>query len=1008
MKIDAVNTLGLGEVSLSGAPDQAQEVEKRTQGSILYQPGQMHIGGQGMLSDNYKEPQSLEEFVGEVQGADLLDNQSMNYIADTMTTAEYAEAEDAGYSLLKDEPKAVLTVTDKIQIEMAKGGADMTYFGDDIPLEVLEEVTGSAAYAAQLESAFKEAGLTMTEHNEQGIKEALTMAAEVAKQGEGIGEQAISYLVGQQLAPTLENVYKASFSSFSYGQNTIEINEQLTSMLQDVVAQSGRTDDAAMEDATWMLGQEVPLTPENLVYVKELKQAGVFQSVGEVVDASLEAIMQGGKASDAMLIQNNELLEEAKSALATVESATEAQVHYLEQNGEPLTIENLQKLQQGEYADYDEQAIALELGDYDQVKAHRQLEEIRLSMTVEANYALLKKGVQIDTQELSELVEQLKNVEQQMDAAKLTGNGIEPTDENLATYRQTTDALTYIRDSAAAVIGHREIMTQTLSQMKETAQAVNQTYARAESRYETVMTAPRADMGDSITKAFRNVDDILSEMDLEVTLQNERAVRILGYNSMEITTENISTVKMTDAKVQLMLDSMKPSVVMEMIKTGENPLTKTVDELNELAGDILENSENETSEKYSEYLWKAEQKGELTDAQRDSYIGIYRLLNQISSRDGMLTGTLLQQGAELTMENYLMASRSMKKQGSDVTVDDSFGEVDTQATITNSITAQIESGYMELSAQLALNQLQQSGPAILDQIAQPMDLTPEQLLAQMKAQESETQQRDYAYEEQQLAEAKECAQMEESVYRLLDRYELPKTVYNLQAANLLRQRNGKVFTQLFESTDLEAGDFEALKQQLLEEFGEAMKTPEDMAKAQEHLADVAEEAMSTEMESSEATSMSIRQIKMLNQAIKLGTKMSAEENYAVPVLVNGQMTKVQLKIVRASEDKGRVAVSFADEVFGEVAGNFQMASGKIAGTVAVESDSAKQWMEQMMEQFSDSFDEECEIQTVKASRLDADAILESIGDNDLSLKDDEVLTSSLYRLAKNFLEAVKG
>ena len=47
----------------------------------------------------------------------------------------------------------------------------------------------------------------------------------------------------------------------------------------------------------------------------------------------------------------------------------------------------------------------------DQVVALRQVNEIRLMMTMEANYALLKQGITIDTTELSELVENLKAYE---------------------------------------------------------------------------------------------------------------------------------------------------------------------------------------------------------------------------------------------------------------------------------------------------------------------------------------------------------------------------------------------------------------------------------------------------------------------------------------------------------------------------------------------------------------------------------------------------------------------
>ena len=51
--------------------------------------------------------------------------------------------------------------------------------------------------------------------------------------------------------------------------------------------------------------------------------------------------------------------------------------------------------------------------ELDLLTARRQLEETRLAMTAQANYALLKKGIQIDTQPLAELVEALKETENQ-------------------------------------------------------------------------------------------------------------------------------------------------------------------------------------------------------------------------------------------------------------------------------------------------------------------------------------------------------------------------------------------------------------------------------------------------------------------------------------------------------------------------------------------------------------------------------------------------------------------
>ena len=86
--------------------------------------------------------------------------------------------------------------------------------------------------------------------------------------------------------------------------------------------------------------------------------------------------------------------------------------------------------------------------------------------------------------------------------------------------------------------------------------------------------------------------------------------------------------------------------------------------------------EDAGEEKFSKYLWKLEQHQEITSQERDSYIGIYRLLNQIDKTDGAVIGALVNQGAELSMKNLLTAVRTNRNSGINVTVDENFGGVD--------------------------------------------------------------------------------------------------------------------------------------------------------------------------------------------------------------------------------------------------------------------------------------------------------------------------------------------
>lgn len=96
----------------------------------------------------------------------------------------------------------------------------------------------------------------------------------------------------------------------------------------------------------------------------------------------------------------------------------------------------------------------------------------------------------------------------------------------------------------ARVIGWQSAQEKvtTLTSFYETGKVFQESYEKAQERYETLMTAPRKDLGDSIRKAFGNVDAILEDLNQDVTEENRRAVRILGYNRMSIDEGNIERV----------------------------------------------------------------------------------------------------------------------------------------------------------------------------------------------------------------------------------------------------------------------------------------------------------------------------------------------------------------------------------------------------------------------------------------------------------------------------------
>ena len=66
---------------------------------------------------------------------------------------------------MQKEGHTVVTVTDKIKAELAKAGVDISAYGDGLTKEQLENITGSAAVATQIEAVLKANDLPATNAN---------------------------------------------------------------------------------------------------------------------------------------------------------------------------------------------------------------------------------------------------------------------------------------------------------------------------------------------------------------------------------------------------------------------------------------------------------------------------------------------------------------------------------------------------------------------------------------------------------------------------------------------------------------------------------------------------------------------------------------------------------------------------------------------------------------------------------------------------------------------------
>lgn len=935
MKVDLSN--------LTETTQKSTSVQKRENGTVLIEKSTTkEVDKRGksyqVKTVTYEKPlaENEENLAKQVEDMQAMGpravKEQMEVLANTTTEDDYQKMLEDGLDVKEEEIPVIVTEMDKIKIQLAKAGVDISVFGDNLDMAQVEEVLGSM-------------NLPATKENVTETQEALAMSESLKELTDG----AMKYLLDNELEPTIDNLYKAEHSgSNAYvPKNQEEIDfEELDAQIQKVLEENGfEVSDENMEDGRWLVKNEIPLTKENFEQYQELKVLELPAKKEEVMTAVADAILQGKRPKDAV-----------------------------------LTITN-----------------------------RRKLEEARLEMSAKANYAHLDKDMVIDTEPMVETVDALKEAEESYYKNFLAQGGVEPTEENITTYQNIEQVFEELKSVPAYTLGAEEGSINTPNKIHEEGKLLQDTFEKANESYETLMTAPRRDMGDSIQKAFRNVDDILTDLGLESNQMNQRAVRILAYNQIEITTENIMQMKALDERVQQTFQNMTPSVVREMIKTGINPLDMNLEELNKAALEIKDQLgiDNDT-EKFSKYLYKLEQNSQIAQEERSAFIGIYRLIARVEKSDGAAIGMLAEQGMEPTMRNLLTAVRNRKKEGREYTVDDEFGGLESLEKTGLSITEQIEAGYQSDCLRDVSRQI---SPEKMAQLQNWEDMTPEQLKHALE-ELADDEQIQKSYIEQEVADYRRAAAASDEVYTMLDRYDLPKTVGTILAAqDMLNNRNG-VFRKLFaKRVDTQDTTLADMKQQILEEFAEAVKTPEDMAKAQKKLAETAENVMKSMINETEVTSVDLKEMRMVHTQIELGTKMAKEETYHIPVLVGDSVTGVSLKIVRGTEEKGRVDVIFGGENIGKVAAQISARGNKIEAYIVSDSKETLEGFKAQEEEFTAMLGaeegQEIEVRYVRAKTTEVGLPIrkeETISKEEGS----EIQTKRLYHMAESFLKTVQN
>lgn len=942
----------------------------------------------------------------------------MAVMANSMSDEEFAELQKDGYRVGDMKIESAVTIVDQIKASLIQAGVTVSGYTDTLDMETLTEITGSEGLAQEMQQAFTEKGVPLTEETAKAAMQALK-EAQALTEPDG---DTLSYMVANGKEPVIEELYMAQFSSRMDGSRQgrgyyqdengylsrraeAADMDRLQPQIDRILTEAGLMDTAGADDAArWLIGAGIPLTKETLNNYMTLTKIQFPLEQSELLQEMAAAVADGRAPRQARLTDTFSLWEQAADIWNRWQQVSDEAVDYAAQQGKGLTLQKLEQAQKQLTDGYQNTAGK-------NITARRQLEEVRLQMTISANRELLKSGYAIETAELEELVEALKNVEKQQNEILFCGNSEQETAMRAQLYTETQSIASYIPDMPVAAVGKVGIFGSaetgkipqaadfTLQEIQTEGEALAAAYKKAGEQYETFRTRPDAELGDSIRKAFQNVDALLEEAGMEITEANRRAVRILGYNHLEITEENILTIKAADQTLGNVIDKLTPSATLDMIRDGKNPLDMTVAELDDYLSGQEQEAESE-QERFSRFLYKLEQKDEITEEEKESYIGIYRLLRQIEKTDGAVIGSLIHQGAELSFKNLLTAVRTYRAKPIDTTVDDELGTTQEIKQSGSRIDEQIAKAFVR-KIYYGLDEAHiASAPDVnmsLEAFAEQLEKTEENTEKDIKDTESEL-----SYRRQQIKELRDMQTVDAKQVEFLETLGEPLTLNNLRAAEEFRQNLSKSFMKIRKEADKynnsRKNEFQTAASILEEQFN----SREEAAAAYQAFTETEKQLLENAMyENDEVTSLDVKELGLIYKQVSFTAKLADTEHYEIPLITENSVTALHLQVIHSQEHRGMVEASMELDGCGRVSVRLQLQAGELKGLFVDIQKENRDISAQLKEQLETALEQNGFGKNVKSEKTDTASWQEE------AAQAEATPTGELYRAAKTVIHVMR-
>lgn len=942
-------------------------------------------GGVTAATDNtyeglLKEADDVKsQIMASASGAKL----SLKALMMKLSGADAVKLDEDGFNLTDATPDDMVNIIEKIKIELAMHSDDYVNYGTAVSKDKIESVTGSAATAASVESRMQGADIAVNDESVAEVKGALEKSSELKP----LSENTKNYMVANDIEPSIAGIYQAqAATSSSISADGVTIGrcanavsdadfEALRPGIEKIIASAGlEVNDKTLADARAFIDAQIPVTKENLEYKAQLDAIDIEKiqaDPDEMLNKMLDNMKLGGKAENTLVIGSP--IDDIRTALDTINRAEYADAANVVSKGETFTIASLKLEIDARSFSIEYSAASVSTGnsevrnqasDVQQAadKAYDTLVTARVLMSANASIYLVKNNISILTTPIDELNSMLMEYEQ--------ADGM--YEEAQIAY---TDVLEARKTLNEIVRNPARVFASMFDKMNET--------------YEAVGTQIRGDLGDSLKKAVQgSADDIIKELGLEGTDEDKEAIKVLAANNMDMTKENVETVKSVNAMINNLVKNMKPETVLNMIKDGVNPMNASIEEVNEYLTAANDNASKDNEEKFSKFLYKLDRTNGITKEQRKQFIGIYQMMNIFTKDAGVAAGALIKQGVEVTMNNLMTAYNSRKHYDMDTVIDENTGMAEVSGTanyysalfmangglVTPNTLKSVDnsSGIGEQSVEMFIEQLEENYDAAAEQ----------------------------RYYEEYLMEQQAAVQAGADVLRQIRNADTEVNSGNIQAV--------KAF--------LESGQFPDIRgvkttKDYAEDSIEKIGHKEKLSLMFEEMKDETEEELQEVLSKAGDldTQIDVNYEEFLDLRLKDRTigyikNLALRHDYRIPYITDsGSTGMLKLTLVQDDENKGRISVNMQSSVLGNVSVEAK-ADGDNLGIYVVSdsqiSDEGSQLLDDMEASLKEAFGfTNVSVNTTKSSDVPY-VTYEAAADS--------VATDKLYEIAAQIVKQLAG